>query len=81
MATLVFGVDGGMSTIYSDDTAELLRQLGDVETMRASHVEPDGAGGWTADMAPVGGPVLGPFSTRAAALSAEVAWLTDWMAR
>jgi len=28
-----------------------------------------------ADMMPVGGPVIGPFSTRAEALEAERAWL------
>ncbi len=42
---------------------------------RASHVEPGPDGGWTADMAPVGGGVLGPFPRRADALQAEQAWL------
>lgn len=30
---------------------------------------------WQADLAPSGGPVLGPFTDRAAAIAAEVAWL------
>ncbi len=42
---------------------------------RASHVEPGPEGGWTADMAPSGGGVLGPYLTRADALEAEQAWL------
>jgi len=32
--------------------------------------------GWTADMAPVGGPLLGPFKLRADALAAEREWLS-----
>jgi hypothetical protein len=30
---------------------------------------------WTADMSPVGGPVLGPFATRTEALQKETEWL------
>jgi hypothetical protein len=30
---------------------------------------------WTADLAPVNGPVLGQFPTRSAALAAELDWL------
>ena len=36
--------------------------------------------GWTANLAPVGGPVLGPFARRGDALAAEVAWLRERMA-
>jgi hypothetical protein len=32
---------------------------------------------WWADMLPSGGPVLGPFPTRQAALDAEVEWIND----
>ena len=67
--------DGGLSFIYSDDLVDLL-SLGDATITRASHVEP-AAGGWTADMSPVGGPVLGPFVLRSTALAAEVAWLQE----
>jgi len=44
---------------------------------RGSHVEPDSAGHWTADLSPVGDPILGPFATRSEALAAEIAWLRD----
>lgn len=59
--------------IYNDELQGLMTQ-GQAVTRRASHVEPDGAG-WTADMSPVGGPKLGPFTTRGEALQEEVAWL------
>lgn len=53
---------------------------------RASHVEPAEqlqAGrprGWTADLAPVGGPVLGPFPRRSEALSQERDWINAHLA-
>ena len=50
--------------------------LGDARTVRASHVEPADGGGWTADLSPSGGPLLGPFPLRSAALAAEAEWLT-----
>jgi hypothetical protein len=50
---------------------------GDAKVTRASHVEPNPAGGWGADMAPVNGPMLGPFKLRSEALSAEVAYLEN----
>ncbi|MFH5806653.1 hypothetical protein [Alienimonas sp. DA493] len=50
--------------------------LGDSAVVRASHVEPAPGGGWTADLSPVGGPALGPFPLRSAALAAEADWLT-----
>lgn len=89
---LIVGTDGVIQAIYSDDLAELF--AGDaLTTRRASHVEPNGDG-WTADMRPVGGPVLyasgpcdgdacefcRPFTTRQAALDAEVAWIRAQMA-
>jgi len=52
-----------------------LTSLGQIEIKRGSHVEPDPEGNWTADLSPVGGPSLGPFTTRSEALRAEVAWL------
>ncbi len=51
--------------------------IGVARTVRASHVEPAPGGGWTADLSPVGGPTLGPFPLRSAALAAEAAWLTS----
>ena len=57
-----------------------LAALGDLSIRRASHVEPDAEGRWWADLAPVGGPRLGPFPTRTPALQAEQAWLeAHWL--
>lgn len=72
---LVVGVAGGVSCIY--DEALDLRELGRLTIKRASHVEPDEGGNWWADMAPSGGPVLGPFKSRSEALVAERAWLQN----
>lgn len=52
------------------------RGLGAGAVVRASHVEPAGDGGWTADLKPSGGPVLGPYPLRSDALTAEADWLT-----
>jgi hypothetical protein len=69
--------DGRVQFIYSDELSEMLDLPGceSVSITRASHVEPTADGRWTADMKPMLGPILGPFATRAAALSAEVDWL------
>lgn len=73
--------DGTVQFVYSDDAAAMLAgETETSETQRASHVEPEGDN-WCADLAPVGGPKLGPFTTRAEALGAEVAWLANEMAR
>ncbi len=48
-----------------------LGQLGSLHITRASHVEPDELGQWWADLAPVGGKKLGPFTVRSQALAAE----------
>ena len=59
-----------------------LAALGGVEVRRASLVEPDESGLWWADLSPVGGPRLGPFARRSAALAAEDAWLAEhWLVR
>jgi len=60
-----------MGLEFTDQTAPA---AGEYTVSRASHVERS-VGGWFADMAPVAGPVLGPFPTRQTALDAEVAWL------
>jgi len=67
--------DGHLRFVYDDAVAELLDE-GTVAVCRVSHVEPAEGGGWTADMSPVDGPVLGPFQLRQQALDAERAWLT-----
>ncbi len=71
---LVINLRGGIESIY-DEMIDLAT-LGSLTIRRASHVEPDEHGRWTADLSPVGGPVLGPFDGRSAALDAERAWLS-----
>ena len=57
-----------------------LHVLGHPHIKRASQVEPDEQGRWWADLAPVGGPRLGPFQRRTEALDAEQAWLNQqWL--
>lgn len=75
--TVTFDADGSIRFIYNDAVAEIAREMGEVTIRRASHVEPTEDGQWTADMAPVGGPVLGPFASRAYALLEERDWLVD----
>ncbi len=72
---IIITAAGDLRFIYSDDAAELLN-AGAATVRRVSDVEPV-AGGWSADMARVDGPVLGPFTLRAEALAAEVAWLKE----
>lgn len=73
---LQFNENGTVIGVYSDELLEALEVLGEVRVSRASHVEPC-RGGWSADMAPVGGPILGPYHTRGEALDAEQAWLAE----
>ena len=72
---LQFNANGTAIGVYSDEILDALESLGQLRVVRASHVEPSTCGGWTADMAPVGGPVLGTYRTRTEALDAEQAWL------
>jgi hypothetical protein len=74
MMQMIVGTDGTVRMIYADEMAPVLAAMGEVTVKRASHVEP-APGGWAADMAPVGGPVLGPYALRSEALAAEVQWL------
>jgi hypothetical protein len=57
------------------DEAFDLSPLGEVSIRRASHVEPDAAGRWWADLSPSGGPKFGPFVRRSVAIAAEMAWI------
>jgi hypothetical protein len=70
---LVIRPSGRVECLY--DEAIDLAALGSVSIRRARHVEPDGQGRWWADLAPVNGPVLGPFTRRSSALEAERRWL------
>ncbi len=72
---LVINSRGIVSTIYSEEID--LTVIGRATIHRASHVEPMADGGWTADLSPVAGPVLGPFTKRSEALAAEANWLAD----
>jgi hypothetical protein len=70
--------DGQVRAIYAE--ALDLRALGTLQIERASCVEPDAQGQWRADLSPVSGPVLGPFTRRSEALAAELAWLeSNWL--
>ena len=69
---LVIDTKGTVRALYTE--AIDLGEIGKPAIVRASHVEP-APGGWTADMSPVGGPILGPYPKRSHALAAEVAWL------
>ena len=75
---LVIDPTGGLRCLY-DETIPLAA-FGDMTIARASHVEPDQRGRWLADLAPVGGPQLGPFAERSSALAAERVWLEEhWL--
>ena len=75
---LVIETDGTCRCLYSEELD--LQLLGRISIQRASHVEPTDDGTWIADLSPVKGPLLGPFSNRSQALTAEEAWLTrNWL--
>ena len=73
---LVIQYDGTLRCLYGETLD--LSQFGQLMIRRGSHVEPDAQGLWRADMAPAGGPVLGPFPRRSDALAAEEAWLSAY---
>lgn len=69
-------VKGNTIRYIYDDALNSFNEHGLAQTVRASYVESiDGL--WWADLAPSGGPKLGPFKLRSEALKAEVAWLTE----
>ncbi len=70
---LIVHPDGSLYCLY--DEAINLAAIGHLAICRASHVEPDAAGNWWADLACVHGPRLGPFALRSAALEAERRWV------
>ena len=77
---LVITASGTVRTLYADTID--LTVLGRARIVRASHVEPTANGTWSADLSPVGGPVLGPFAKRSEALIAEADWLdAHWLTR
>ena len=75
---LVITPSGTVRTLYAETID--LTVLGPAQIVRASHVEPIADGCWSADLSPVGGPILGPFPKRSEALAAETEWLnTHWL--
>ncbi len=75
---LVIELTGGVRCVYGE--AIDLAALGPLVIRRGSHVEPTAAGTWVCDLAPVSGPMLGPFTCRSSALAAERAWLDEhWL--
>ena len=66
--------DGRLRGLYAE--AIDYSALGKLSITRASYVEPDTSGAWSADLSPVAGPTLGPFACRSEALHAEERWLT-----
>ncbi len=70
---LIVRSGGAVRCVYGEELD--LHELGRLKIRRGSHVEPAGDGQWTADMAPVDGPILGPFQHRSQALAAERQWL------
>ncbi len=66
---IVISPQGEVRCVY--DEAIDLHELGPLQIRRASYVEPSPEGRWRADLAPVDGPVLGPFDLRTEALSAR----------
>ena len=76
---LLIEPNGAIRCVYDEQLD--LPSLGRLSIQRGSHVEPTADGQWTADLAPVQGPLLGPFASRTDALAAERQWLeTYWLA-
>ena len=75
---LMIRPNGTVHCLYGEELD--LHQIGSLAIARGSHVEPDATGQWTADLSPVNGSMLGPFSSRSDALAAERQWLeTHWL--
>jgi hypothetical protein len=75
---LVIDSQGQVRCVY-DEMIDLTA-LGTLLIQRGSHVEPDKHGQWFADLEPMNGPRLGPYTQRSQALHAERAWLEQhWL--
>lgn len=82
MKQIVLNIDseGVMQFVYDDELKDLII-AGEAEIHRASHIEPTSRGEWIADLAPSGGPRIGPLPTREEAVAIEVARLEDKLIR
>lgn len=75
---LIINPCGTVRCVYTENIG--LAEIGRLTISRGSYVEPDENGRWFADLAPVGGPQLGPFPQRSNALHAEAEWLdANWL--
>ena len=75
---IVITPNGVVRCIYGEHID--LHALGSPTISRANRVEPDQHGRWWADLSPVGGGILGPYTQRSAALDAEHEWLVrHWL--
>ena len=75
---LIIQPNGDIRCVYGE--AIDLAAIGNLLIQRGSHVEPIDANQWLTDLAPVAGPVLGPFPQRSQAVAAEVDWLNEhWL--
>jgi hypothetical protein len=70
---LIVSPCGTITCVYGELLG--LSELGQLSIRRVSTVEPDERGRWWADLSPVKGPRLGPFSLRSSALEAERHWV------
>ena len=70
---IIIRPNGTAEWTHSDEL-NFLKAATPTSTRRVSDVEPEGDS-WTANMYRIGGPLLGPFPTREAALRAERLWL------
>jgi hypothetical protein len=73
MMQVVVQPNGTIRCLYDENID--LSSFGRLSIRRASHVEPDPNGQWFADLKPMDGPILGPFSRRSDALTAESDWI------
>jgi hypothetical protein len=72
---MIVHIKGNQITMIYDERLDLSK-LGDCKITRASYVEPNSTGHWSADMGPTG-PILGPFNKRSEALTSERIWLEN----
>ncbi len=76
---MIVDADATIRCLYTEEID--LAAFGVPSIRRASHVEPEASGEWWADLAPAGGPRLGPFARRSEALNAEQEWLEERLCR